>query len=141
MCLKKVKTSIKCKFQKICEAFILSISVTQRKHRVVFLSLSTLKFMKLSNAQYISILDFQKGRELITKESSGVPFCALWSRQWLPVAVNWTKCPHVAICKWFQSHPPYFHLGFFSQNKLVCIGAFTIIKAISIIKVGLAELD
>lgn len=36
------------------------ISVTQRKHIDVFLSASTLKFMALSNAQYISLLDFPK---------------------------------------------------------------------------------
>lgn len=65
------------KFWKTREVLILSLPVTSSKCGVTFLSSSILKFVELSNAQYISHLDFQKKRELITKQANGKPFHTL----------------------------------------------------------------
>lgn len=70
-------TESKHKFWKTREVLILSLPVTSSKRGVIFLSSSILKFMELSNAQYISHLDFLKKRELITKQANGKRFHTL----------------------------------------------------------------
>lgn len=70
-------TESKHKFWKTREVLILSLPVTSSKRGVTLLSSSILKFMVLSNAQYISHLDFRKKRELITKQAKGKRFHTL----------------------------------------------------------------